>query len=271
MRAILFDLDDTLAPEAQLTPRAFREAAQALATEPLLSRADPAALASAAALAARTRWQAASAGGTLPTPVRNWIELIGIGSGEGLWADFEVQRGSLSTPSLAWLRAHRGVLRRGPWLDAARALGTALSAVQAEHLGMAFARRRAALQTFAPGAREVLATLRDRGLRIGVVTNGIPDLQRRKVALMGLQNLVDIVVVSGEVGVGKPHPGPYFAALSRLGIPASAAVMVGDNHTNDVIGARAAGLDAVWLRMDGVGARPGVPTITSLHELPRLL
>ena len=76
-----------------------------------------------------------------------------------------------------------------------------------------------------------------------------------------------------------PHPAPFDAALSRLGVPASHAVMVGDSLANDIRGAQAAGLEAVWLSTEArteihtqahVGAQD-YATITALPELLYLL
>ena len=117
----------------------------------------------------------------------------------------------------------------------------------------------------------MLGALKRQRLLVAIVTNGLPDLQRRKLQLLGLGDLVDAVVISGDRGLGKPHPGPFEAALSRLGIPASRALMVGDSFENDVLGAEAAGLRAVWLTAAPGKASRGRASINTLTELPALL
>ena len=146
---------------------AFRQTALAAA----LPDVDTEAPAAAAVLSACRRWQAADAVGTLPTYIRHWVEWIGVGSGEGLWAGFEVPAGAHSTSPLAWLRPHRGVPRRGTWLDAAQALGMTLSVQTAISLARPSwqgAPQCSSLLRVSPG----LSTLRKRGMRLGVVTNG---------------------------------------------------------------------------------------------------
>ena len=68
--------------------------------------------------------------------------------------------------------------------------------------------------------------------------------------------LVDAVVISAELGVAKPDPAIFRAALDRLGARAADAMHVGDSVEDDVAGARAAGLEAVLVaRNGGAGAR----------------
>jgi putative hydrolase of the HAD superfamily len=101
-----------------------------------------------------------------------------------------------------------------------------------------------------PGARELLEALRGRAA-IGVVTDNLVAEQVEKLEHFGLAGLVDALVVSEEVGVAKPDPGIFLAALRRVGCGPGEAVMMGDSWERDVMGARAAGLRAVWLNRYG--------------------
>ena len=75
-----------------------------------------------------------------------------------------------------------------------------------------------------------------------------------------------MLVVSEEAGVSKPHPRIFEIALERAGAAAAEAVMLGDSWTNDVEGARAAGIRAVWFNRDGRDAPdPAVPVVRSLQ------
>lgn len=89
--------------------------------------------------------------------------------------------------------------------------------------------------------------------RLGVLTNGVPAWQRRKLRAHDLREYFDAVVVSYEVGAHKPDPAPFRAAERYL--PAEAYVMVGDGAA-DVDGARNAGWSAYRYRGDGFGALP---------------
>lgn len=95
------------------------------------------------------------------------------------------------------------------------------------------------------GARDSLVRLRDH-FSLAVVTNGPSELQWSKLRKFGIDELVDHVVVSGDVGVHKPDPGIFEHLLRVAGVSAEGAAHVGDSMYSDVAGARAAGLTAVW-------------------------
>ena len=95
-----------------------------------------------------------------------------------------------------------------------------------------------------PGVRDGLAALRTR-VRLAVVTDGDPAIQRAKVRALGLD--VDAVVYSDELGRDrrKPHPLPFYHALAAVGVRASDAVFVGDRPGKDTAGANAVGMRTV--------------------------
>ena len=90
---------------------------------------------------------------------------------------------------------------------------------------------------------EALGALRER-VPVALVTDGDPDIQRGKLAALGLEAAFDAVVLSDDLGreYRKPNAAPFAAALEQLGLPASGCVMIGDRPDKDVAGARAAGL-----------------------------
>jgi HAD superfamily hydrolase (TIGR01509 family) len=122
-----------------------------------------------------------------------------------------------------------------------------------------------------PGALELLQTLRARAPRLclGVITNNVVDEQLEKLRVLEMRPLIDVLVISEEVGVTKPDPAIFRVALARAGCDAPQAVMVGDSWTSDVLGAHAAGLRAVWLnRRDRPCPRPGAcDTLASLEPV----
>ena len=116
-------------------------------------------------------------------------------------------------------------------------------------------------------ALPVLAVLRARGIRLGLVSNTSRDLGAF-VRHFGLE--VDAWIASGSYGKVKPSPLIFAAALELVGVEAGDAVMVGDSVEDDVEGARAAGMRAVLV--DRAGRHPDAPErIESLSELPAVL
>jgi REG-2-like HAD superfamily hydrolase len=99
--------------------------------------------------------------------------------------------------------------------------------------------------TVAPGAPAALRRLRAAGVRLAVVSNWDTRL-RALLAATELSPHFDAVIVSAELGVDKPDPRVFRAALRALGdVSPGAALMIGDDATNDVAGAAAVGVDAL--------------------------
>jgi HAD superfamily hydrolase (TIGR01549 family) len=99
--------------------------------------------------------------------------------------------------------------------------------------------------------------------RIAVVTNNTVAEQKEKLAAFGMTRYVDELVTSEEFGATKPDPAIFHHALERVGAAANEAVMVGDSWINDVAGAQAIGIRAIWLNRTGARC----PDATLAHEL----
>ncbi|HKG33217.1 MAG TPA: HAD family hydrolase, partial [Gemmatimonadales bacterium] len=93
---------------------------------------------------------------------------------------------------------------------------------------------------------ESLARLRQAGLKLGVVSNSDGRVEQA-LAAAGVRHYFDVVIDSTLLGVEKPDPRIFHAALEALGVAPEEALYVGDLYDIDVLGARAAGLDAVLL------------------------
>jgi len=107
---------------------------------------------------------------------------------------------------------------------------------------------------------------------MGIITNGPTELQKEKLRVLGIEQLVDFAVISEEFGAAKPDPAIFAEAL-RLGngTPAD-AVFVGDAPELDILGAHRAGLPAVWMnarRITWPDALP--PPEQEIHTLDELL
>jgi putative hydrolase of the HAD superfamily len=121
-------------------------------------------------------------------------------------------------------------------------------------------------------AVETIRALKAAGLKIGILTNGPSELQRRKLRLIGIEEEVDAVAVSEEIGATKPDPEAYRRAVAMLGLEPGEVAMVGDDIENDVAGALAAGLAAaVWVERRSGELPEGAHLAAELAEVPRLL
>ncbi|MCI4319090.1 MAG: HAD family hydrolase [Thermoplasmata archaeon] len=96
-----------------------------------------------------------------------------------------------------------------------------------------------------PGVAPLLTGLA-KSARLGIVSNNPRRGQLDKLRAIGLADRFKVVMTSEEAGAAKPDPEIFQAALDKLGVARDEAVMVGDSWAADVLGARAAGLVAVW-------------------------
>lgn len=139
-----------------------------------------------------------------------------------------------------------------------------------------YARAVAGWCTVFADTRDTLATLRKRDYRLGLLSNTwwAAEWHNADLAAHGLTDLLDELVYTSDLGCSKPHPSVFREIASRLGVAPEACVMIGDRQIDDVSGARAVGMRAIWRRNDS-----GFPTsdvapdavVDALAELPGLL
>jgi putative hydrolase of the HAD superfamily len=101
----------------------------------------------------------------------------------------------------------------------------------------------------------LLEALRDRGLKVGLVSNAFdpPAQLHRDLDRHGVAERLDFAVFSSEVGRRKPDPAIFACALDALGVAPASTLFVGDTIATDIAGAAALGLhtcQAVWFRAD---------------------
>lgn len=179
---------------------------------------------------------------------------------DGLWRAFE--QGAVTQDALRVERFRRLLAGHLPGCR------TDPAALSARYLALL-----AAQVHLLPHAAEALADLAGRAA-LALVTNGIPEVQRGRLARSGLAPFFRAVVISGEVGVAKPDPRFFRIALDALGLAPDEALCVGDVPATDIRGARAAGIASCWLAGPGAAWPPGEPgpdyTIRDLRALAAL-
>jgi putative hydrolase of the HAD superfamily len=125
-----------------------------------------------------------------------------------------------------------------------------------------------------PDTEAAIAALEQDGLALGVITNADGDIQRRKLAALGLLERLPAFVASSEAGAAKPEPAIFQAACELLELAPERVAYVGDRLDVDAQGARDAGLLGIWLdrlgeaeRLAQRGEEAGVTVIESLADL----
>jgi putative hydrolase of the HAD superfamily len=99
-----------------------------------------------------------------------------------------------------------------------------------------------------PGLYTVLDALKHHSWLIGIVSNGAQTSRHRTIQGLHIEDVPDVVICSGEVGVKKPDPRIFELALRQLGVEASTTWFIGDHPVNDIMGATNAGLHAIWVK-----------------------
>jgi putative hydrolase of the HAD superfamily len=204
-RAVIFDLDDTLIVEEATARASLREEAA------LLEQRGADELATVVLGTARSLWRS--------HPSHALCLALGIASWEGLWATFEGCHMCVDG-----VRAWAPTYRRRTWSSALAAVGVHDDAL-ARAMSDAYVNAQRRGHPTIDGAGDAVRSLRGR-CPLALLTNGPSDVQRHKLASTGLGDCFDIVVISGELGIGKPDPRAFLHASEAIGLPPSEVVMV---------------------------------------------
>lgn len=256
VKAVFFDLDDTLVVDEAVSREALR------ATAEHARSAHGAEVEQFQRDATRLAKEMHQAG-----PCYAFCKAIGISAFECLWGKFEG-----ASPELTQLREWSHAYREQVFDAALR--GQLIESEDGGHdLARTFEKERRRLQRLMPDARETLARLSS-NYTLAMLTNGAPDLQREKIAASGLGSFFKAIAVSGEHGIGKPRPEIFHRLAAEAGVEPSEAVMVGNSMERDIAGAHNAGMISIWIKVAGAEEHHPVEpnyTVKGLVELPAIL
>lgn len=241
MKALIFDLDDTLVVEKAAAADAFMATCKLAAQRYDL---DPQALHATVRETCRELWHH-------HCPARTYAIEIGISSWEALWSRFEGDN-----ENLVALRAWAPDYRHDSWRHALERHGIKDRDL-AHELAETYPVHRRQRHVVYDDVRPALERLR-RTYRLALLTNGASDLQREKISGAGIAGYFEEILVAGDIGVAKPHPRIFETLLARLGVKPGEATMLGDSQSRDVQGAQAVGMKAVWVNRTGSPRREGI-------------
>ena len=80
-----------------------------------------------------------------------------------------------------------------------------------------------------------------------ILSNGFKEVQYYKFSHSGLEKYFAHTIISEEVGINKPNPKLFEIALEMNGVKADEALMIGDSYSSDISGAKAVGIDQIWI------------------------
>ncbi len=254
IKAIVFDMDDTLVVDMAAADAAFLETAGLAADRYGI---DAQAMVKAVREQARPIWHA--------SPARDYVMKVGPSSWEGLWARFEA-----NDPNVRILHDWAPTYRLAAW-SAALAQFNIHDPAFAQTLADDFPTRRRRQHRLFPKALTVLDAVRGR-FKLGLVTNGLSCLQREKLAGVGIAPYFGAIAISGDLGIGKPHAAIFHAVLDPLGVRPDQAIMVGNSVKGDIGGAQGVGMKAILIdRGDPHGPDDTIYPDAVIHDLTELL
>jgi putative hydrolase of the HAD superfamily len=148
--------------------------------------------------------------------------------------------------------------RERMWYEALRMVGLDDREL-ARRASQVYLEARADALVLAPGAVDLLAALRTRGCKLGLVTNGFAATHHEKIDRLGLRERMDGFFLADEVGMVKPDPDLFRHACATLGSEPQRTAMVGDRYERDVRGAREVGLFTVLVDVHAIPLPEGAP------------
>ena len=139
----------------------------------------------------------------------------------------------------------------------------------AHEMGTEFLRLTNKYFSVLPDADETVRALAAR-YPLTIISNGFKEVQYYKLAHSGLSECFAHVLISEEVGINKPQPEIFRIALEKNGITADEAVMIGDSYSSDIAGAKAAGIDQIWVH-DGPVEENATFIVPSLADVLKIV
>lgn len=118
-----------------------------------------------------------------------------------------------------------------------------------------------------PQAQELLTQLKNKGYQLGIISNGGHDTRLNILKGLGFTHYFDEIISSSLVGVSKPNPEIFHLTANKLGVAPEHCVYIGDHPINDIQGASAAGMRAVWIEGFHPATQPIERKIQQLSEL----
>ncbi|WP_404451277.1 HAD family hydrolase [Virgibacillus necropolis] len=252
IKAILFDLDDTLLWDEKSVKEAFKATCELAKAKYAINPE---------MLEERVRENARKLYASYET--YPFTQMIGINPFEGLWGNFFDEGEDFRK-----MKKVVPTYRKEAWTKGLSDVGVNDSEFGNE-LAETFPIERKRNAYIYKETFTVLEQLKGK-YQLLLLTNGSPALQHTKLNITPeLKPYFDHVVISGGFGKGKPDPAIFEHALELLSVKRDEAVMVGDNLMTDILGASRVGITSIWVNRHDKAKSEVIPTyeIAHLNEL----
>jgi putative hydrolase of the HAD superfamily len=99
--------------------------------------------------------------------------------------------------------------------------------------------------------KKCLEKLKESSIKTAIITDGIPIKQYEKILRLGIDDLIDLVVISDEIGIRKPNPKLFSYCLNKFKVKGHETIYVGDNIYKDIIPAKFNKIHSVYIHRGG--------------------
>ncbi|MDS9473026.1 HAD family hydrolase [Sporosarcina pasteurii] len=250
VKAIFFDLDDTLLWDKKSVKTAFEKTCQTASERHSLD---------VGKLEEAVREEARQLYATYET--YDFTKMIGINPFEGLWGTFDDEGDSFQK-----MKEIVPTYRQNAWTGGLKRMGID-DATFGKELAELFVENRKDSPFIYEETFSVLDKLKE-DYQLVLITNGSPSLQQTKLDITPeLVPYFDHIIISGGFGVGKPDRSIFEHALDLCQLKPEEALMVGDNRMTDILGANQTGIPSVWINRENDAA---IEEVTPTYEIKHL-
>jgi 2-haloacid dehalogenase len=169
----------------------------------------------------------------------------------------QLEQGQLSAEDLRWVRFERffeQLEKRADYQD----------------MGLRYSFHLGSTDFMLPGAKVLLEKLAVQR-KLALITNGLKEVQRRRIQNTGIEEFFDVIIISDEIGVAKPSTAFFDYTFEVLGHPEKEnTLVIGDSLNSDILGGNNYGLKTCWYNPNRLVANSGVVPHYQIQTLEEL-
>jgi putative hydrolase of the HAD superfamily len=256
LKAVIFDLDDTLLVEVESARKEFMACCNVVESRYGI---DSTRFYETIRSTSRELWR--------KSPARDYAISVAISSWEALWANFKGDH-----PKLSLLRKWAPFYRIKSWESSLNEFNIKDNNL-ASHLANLFMLERDKNHIVYPDVIPNLKSLKSK-FKLGLITNGLPSHQRYKLSRTKLAQFFDVIVISGEYIARKPDPLIFSILIKKLGVYPEEAVIIGNSLNSDIKGGIQSKIKTIWMNRENNENKSDIKPdfeISSLNDIERYL
>ncbi|MFX1590820.1 MAG: TIGR02253 family HAD-type hydrolase [Promethearchaeota archaeon] len=96
-----------------------------------------------------------------------------------------------------------------------------------------------------------LKKLKNLSIKTAIITDGIPIKQYEKILRLNIEDMIDLVVISDEIGIRKPNPKLFSFFLKKFGVNGKETIYIGDNIYKDIVPANLNNIHSIYIHRGG--------------------